>query len=126
MSAAQINTHHIEKLEIRQVDGEPFYMISQLEEMRPFLMTIVSPGDHWMYIASNGGVTAGRRNPESALFPYYTDDMILDMAHMTGSHTLVRLSDDQLWEPFAEDGVERYDVTRNLYKNVVGDKVIFE
>lgn len=126
MSAEYINTHHIDKLEIRHLDGEPFYMISQLEDMRPFLMTIVSPGDHWMYIASNGGVTAGRRNPESALFPYYTDDMIVDMAHMTGSHTLVRVSEKELWEPFAEDGVERFDVTRNLYKNMVGDKVIFE
>src|SRR5689334_7416846 len=53
------------------LDGEDFYQIANYDRLRPFFMTIVSSGDHWMFISSNGGLTAGRRNPDLALFPYY-------------------------------------------------------
>ena len=51
-------------------------------------MTVVSDADHWLFISSNGGLTAGRRDANLALFPYYTDDKIRDMAEVTGSKTL--------------------------------------
>lgn len=97
--------------------------------MRPFLMTIVSPGDHWMFIGSNGGLTAGRTNPEHALFPYDTDDKVIEAAEHTGSRTIIRWKDGnktELWEPFAENGVEIFDIHRSIYKNTTGNKVIFE
>src|SRR6476646_6079649 len=68
-----------------QFEGEDFYRISNYDRMRPFFMTAVSDADHWMFISSNGGLTAGRRTADLALFPYYTDDKIRDMAEATGS-----------------------------------------
>ena len=79
-------------------------------------MSIVSNSNHWMFISSTGGLTAGRKNSEFALFPYYTDDKITESSEYTGSKTicLVKRNDRvSLWEPFSSkyDGV--YRVTRN-------------
>ena len=41
-------------------DDGRFYRISQVDRLPPFLMTVVSAGDHWLFVASNGGLTAGR------------------------------------------------------------------
>lgn len=56
------------------IEGETYYKISTVDRMRPFFMSIVSHSDHWMFLASNGGLSAGRVNSDYALFPYYTDD----------------------------------------------------
>lgn len=71
--------------------------------MRPFFMSIVSNANHWLFIASNGGLTAGRKNADFALFPYYTDDKITESSEMTGSKsifTVTRNNVRSLWEPF--------------------------
>ncbi len=111
------------------LDGEAFYQIANYERMRPFFMTVVSDADHWLFISSNGGLTAGRRDANLALFPYYTDDKIRDMADVTGSKTLLRVRSrgkTYLWEPFSDRGNGIYRVRRNLYKNFWGNKLIFE
>jgi len=59
-----------------RIDGERFYKISNYDGMRPFFMSIVSNSNHWMFISSTGGLTAGRKNSNYSLFPYYTDDKI--------------------------------------------------
>ena len=69
---------------------EVFYKISNVDKMRPFFMTIVSDSNHWMFIASNGGISAGRKNSEYALFPYYTDDKITESAEITGCKTILK------------------------------------
>lgn len=110
-------------------DNERYLKIANYDRMRPFLMSIVSDANHWMFIASNGGLTAGRKNPEYALFPYYTDDKIAESADLTGSKSIfqVHTGDEvQVWEPFSERFSDRYDLRRNLYKSVFGNKVIFE
>jgi hypothetical protein len=38
---------------------------------------VVSNGDLWMFVGSNGALTAGRRDPDRALFPYQTADKLL-------------------------------------------------
>ena len=111
------------------IDGEIYYKIANYDQMPPFLMSLVSDSDHWLFISSNGGLTAGRRNPDNALFPYYTDDKIHDASENTGSRTVVIVSvagRKHLWEPFSQryDGV--YDIERNLYKNIYGNKLTFE
>ncbi|NOS72535.1 MAG: hypothetical protein HOP33_21770 [Verrucomicrobia bacterium] len=111
------------------LDGESFYQIANYDRMRPFFMTVVSDADHWLFISSNGGLTAGRRDANLALFPYYTDDKIRDMAEVTGSKTLLRVycrGRTYLWEPFSERAGGVYRVRRNLYKNIWGNKLIFE
>ena len=83
--------------------GEAFYQIANYDRMRPFFMTVVSDADHWLFISSNGALTAGRKDPDHALFPYYTDDRIHDSQGQTGSTTLLRVrrdGQDHLWEPF--------------------------
>ena len=113
-----------------KIENEDYFRISNVDAMRPFFMSIVSDSDHWMFISSNGGLTAGRKNAEFALFPYYTDDKITESADTTGSKSifLIRQTDGQLapWEPFSERFEGRYQVRRNLYKNIYGNKILFE
>jgi hypothetical protein len=111
------------------IDGEEFYEIRNSDRMPPFLMSIVSPGDHWMFISSAGPLTAGRINPDRALFPYYTEDKIHDSVEVTGSKTIViadLLGKKHLWEPFSERGRGIYKAQRNLFKSFHGNKIIFE
>ena len=110
-------------------DNEKYYKISNSDAMRPFFMSIVSDSNHWMFISSNGGLTAGRQNSESALFPYYTDDKITEFAEITGSKTILRVKRQDkilLWEPFSSRYQGVYKIQRNLYKNSIGNKVVFE
>lgn len=111
------------------LDGERFYKISNVQLMSDFFMSIVSASDHWMFISSNGSLSAGRKNSESSLFPYYTVDKIHDFHNITGSKTLIladRGEKTSLWEPFSKEGTSWYKLTRNLYKNQIGNKLIFE
>lgn len=111
------------------IDGEQFYKIANNDSMRPFFMSIVSDSNHWMFISSNGGLTAGRKNAEFAFFPYYTDDKITEFADITGSKTIFQIhleNETHLWEPFSERFNDTYSITRNLYKNLNGNKIIFE
>jgi hypothetical protein len=117
------------KGEIVSIGNEDFYCIRNYDRMKPFLMSIVSNSNHWMYISSKGGLTAGRKNPDNAIFPYYTDDKIHDSSENTGSITLIKCTRDgkqYLWEPFTERYSGIYCRYRNLYKNIPGNKIIFE
>jgi hypothetical protein len=117
------------KGELVTINNESFYKISNSHTMRPFFMTIVSDSNHWMFISSNGGLTAGRKNAEFSLFPYYTDDKITALAETTGCKSIFRITKNnktQLWEPFSERQAGLYNIKRNLYKNIYGNKIIFE
>ncbi|KPK02074.1 MAG: hypothetical protein AMS20_12565 [Gemmatimonas sp. SG8_28] len=108
---------------------ERYYRIANYDRMPPFFMSVVSGSNHWLFISSNGGMTAGRRNADNALFPYYTEDKIHDNADHTGSRTIVRVVGDgtrHLWEPFDRQCGTLYRITRNLYKNVYGNRLMFE
>ena len=112
-----------------EMDNERYYMISNVNNMPPFFMSIVSDSNHWMFISSNGGVTAGRKNADFALFPYYTDDKITESAENTGSKSIFliqKMTKTFLWEPFSERYAGVYNISRNLYKNTFGNKIIFE
>jgi hypothetical protein len=109
--------------------GERFYKIQNYDAMAPFFMSIVSGADHWLYVASTGGLSAGRVNAEHALFPYYTEDKLTENSENTGVKTILRVTrgaQTWLWEPFSirQDG--QYQVERNLYKNIPGTALIFE
>jgi hypothetical protein len=111
------------------IENENYFKISNCDKMPHFFMSIVSDSDHWLFIASNGGVTAGRKNSEFALFPYYTSDKITESADITGSKSIFLVNKENsslLWEPLSERFDGMYDITRNLYKNTYGNKVIFE
>jgi hypothetical protein len=59
--------------------------------MPPFLVSVISSADHWLFVSSSGGLTAGRVSPESALFPYVTVDKLHDAAPHTGCKTILRV-----------------------------------
>ena len=119
----QVKGHYV------NLDGETFYQITNYDQMKDFFISVVSDSDHWMFISTRGGLSAGRINSENALFPYYTDDKISDGSPFTGSRTIALVTADDvtsLWEPFSEQYSGVYKITRNLYKNVFGDKLVFE
>ena len=109
--------------------GERYYRIGHYDHMDPFFMSVVSDSDHWMFVSSAGGLTAGRRDPDTALFPYYTDDRIHDASETTGPLTLLRVTREgrtMLWEPFSQRQHDLYTTERALYKSVYGNRVLFE
>ncbi|MEN0002872.1 MAG: hypothetical protein AAF798_01965 [Bacteroidota bacterium] len=112
-----------------EIDGEVFFKISNSDLMRPFFMNIISDANHWLFVSSNGGLTAGRKNAEYALFPYYTDDKITESAETTGCLSIFsvqKAGKTHLWQPFSIRQEGLYQISRNLYKSNFGNKVIFE
>ena len=106
---------------------EDFFQIQHVDEMEPFFMNVVSGTDLWTFMSSNGGITAGRRSADWALFPYETDDRVTASAENTGSKTLIRRNGDaRCWEPFSVRSEAQFTLERNLYKNRIGNSVIFE
>jgi hypothetical protein len=107
--------------------GENYICIRHVDRLSPFLMSIVSDSDHWLYVGSNAPFTAGRVDADHALFPYQTVDKILRHADSSGALTVLLVNrGDQwlLWEPW-RDG-RAYPISRHLYKHVYGTGVIFE
>ena len=111
------------------INNENYYKIENVDAMRPFFMSIVSPYNHWLFISSNGSLSAGRKDSNNALFPYYTDDKITELQEITGNKTIFKIfnkNENSIWEPFSIRNYGLYDIERNLYKNLKGNKVIFE
>ncbi|MEM6532341.1 MAG: hypothetical protein AAF654_06945 [Myxococcota bacterium] len=105
--------------------GERFYVIHNVDAMEPFLVSVISNVDHWLFVSSAGGLTAGRVSPDFPLFPYITDDKIHDAGLHTGGRTVIR-SRGNCWEPFNPQQDRAFRITRNLYKSVLGNKLTFE
>ena len=80
-------------------DGEPAYRIADLEGLEPFLISVVGSTDVWLFLASNGGLTAGRRDPDHAIFPYYTEDKVMDGRGVTGGVTSSAAPGDRTGRP---------------------------
>lgn len=117
------------------LDGQQYYRIANSHLMPDFFMSVVGASDHWMFISSSGALTAGRRNPDLALFPYAPDDQIEAARAATGPCTLVRMRTEdaaprdgrtRLWEPFALPSTDPGPFHRNLYKTPLGHKLVFE
>ncbi|MEL6182486.1 MAG: hypothetical protein AAFS10_26250, partial [Myxococcota bacterium] len=112
------------------LEGEEMYCIPQYDAMPPFLMSVVSASNHWLYVSSRGGLTAGRTDENHALFPYRTVDRLHHIHGTTGPVTCLRVKGTSqgtvLWEPFALEGRRHYALRRNLYKNALGSRVLFE
>jgi hypothetical protein len=109
--------------------GDRFYKIQNFDAMEPFFMSLVSSSDHWFFISSTGGLSAGRVNSEQSLFPYYTVDKITENSENTGAKVVLFVTQQgkrYLWEPFSERGRGQYHLQRNLYKNFSNTTVIFE
>ena len=109
--------------------NERYYAIRNVDKMPAFFISVVSNSDHWLFVSSNGGLTAGRVSPELALFPYGPVDKIEESAPHTGPKTILKVKQQigvSNWEPFNEAHTDNYALTRNLYKNTLGNKLCFE
>ncbi|MFK7768554.1 MAG: hypothetical protein AB8B55_15130 [Mariniblastus sp.] len=116
-------------------NDETFYKISNSHQMEEFFISLVSSSNHWMFISSNGALTCGRRDPNGAMFPYYSSDKIVDQVSSTGPRTVIRIESGEhagkRWQPFQDAGFSKdsnptFSVKRNLYKNIPGNKLVFE
>ncbi len=113
-----------------ELHGRRFYRIADYDRIPPFFMSIIGAGDPWLFVSSTGGLTAGRIRPDSALFPYYTDDKVSESAGRTGGLSLLRVTRSQsepvLWEPFGDLDLPVPAARRNLYKDDLGTTLVFE
>ena len=113
-----------------KLEGQSWYKITNSHLMKPFFMTLVSASDHWMFVSSGGAVSAGRRNPDSALFPYYSSDKILDLIRCIGPRTIIQVDSSHQastrWEPLSGESLLDNTRTQNLYKHELGNRVMFE
>lgn len=110
-----------------EVNDTPSYLIERSELMPPFFLTVAGACDVWLFMSTTGGLTAGRRNAQHALFPYDTDDKLADSAAHTGGFTTVRAEVDGrsvTWQPFAPHVLAPAGV-RSIAKSVLGDAVTF-
>jgi hypothetical protein len=108
------------------IGTERFYAIRDIDTIPPFFISLISADDHWMFVSSTGGLTAGRVSPDTALFPYIPVDRIHESSPHTGSCTVIRVDGAGQWEPFNSQPSDQFDTQRNLYKNVLGNKLCFE
>ena len=118
------------------LEGEKFYKLENYDRMDDFFMTITSSSDVWNFLWAKGGITAGRKNADHAIFQYGTADRIADYKYTTGSYTAIQVETAEgvtLWEPFGRflqgtgaAGIPEDGVQYSLYKNINGSKVIFE
>jgi len=109
--------------------GEIFYRIQNYDAIEPFFMSIVSSSNHWLFISSSGGLSAGRISAEQSLFPYYTEDKLTENSENTGNKAIILVTRTQRtspWEPFSVRQQGIYHIERNIYKNVAGTVLIFE
>jgi hypothetical protein len=111
-------------------DGENAYRITGYRRLPPFLMSLASDADLWMFVTSGGGLTAGRVDADGSLFPYLTVDQLHDAHHHTGPVTMIRVERTDgttvLWEPFSAAGDDDPAIERALTKNTTGNRLLFE
>ncbi len=104
-----------------------WYRIDGVDHLDPFLTTVVSEGDLWMFASSAGPLTAGRTDADHALLPYETDDRLHRAVGVTGPVTLLAREVDgrrEVWQPFARrmtDGCQRA-----IAKHVLGTALLLE
>ena len=110
-------------------DGQRYYRIGGVEHMAPFLLTVVSDSDLWLYASTSGGLTTGRVSPEHVLFPYVNDDLLHATGGVTGPITIIRTTgpdgEPVEWRPFDPRGAAAGSA-QCIERSPLGDEVIFE
>lgn len=105
--------------------GREYVVIDELQALDTFFLNIVGSTDQWLFCSSDGALSAGRRSPETALFPYYTVDKIIDNWNCTGPWTAI-VANGKLWNPFRPSIALLSPTRRRLMKSLLGDEVVFD
>ena len=112
---------------LTEIDGVNYYRIDDVGAMEPFLMSVFSSSDLWMFASSQGTLTAGRIDADHALLPYETVDRIHRQVGLSGPITILAREVEgrrELWQPFGLNIGS--DVRRSLAKSVFSDRLIYE
>ena len=108
---------------------KPTYKIKNIDQVDPFLMSLTSSDNHWMFISSNGALSAGREKADHALFPYITDNLIHTSLNTTGPKTKIDIYKNNnkidTWTPLSYLP-PKHNVEKNLYKDALGDNILYE
>ena len=110
-----------------EIGGVECFRIQDVDRIEPFLTTVVSDADLWMFSSSSGSLTAGRVDARHAMFPYLPDDMLHRGSGSAGPVTaLARTLDGcrRLWRPFHSEPAP--GCRRSLAKSLAGDRLVFE
>ncbi len=110
-----------------RIDGQRWYRIDGLEQMEPFLATVVSDSDLWLFVSSNGPLTAGRIDADGAFLPYETDDRLHRAVGVTGPVSLLARGSGpgrERWEPFGRRLAP--GCTRAIEKHELGTALTLE
>jgi hypothetical protein len=111
--------------EFVDIEGTRFVCIHDMDALPTFFLTMVSSTDHWLFAATNGALSAGRGSPDTALFPYYTVDKLIDNWNCTGPQTYIQ-AEKSRWEPFKPESKRSFSIEQCIFKSINGDVVIFE
>ena len=114
---------------IINMDDDNYVVIEDYDRIPPFFCSLTSDADLWVFVSSTGSLTAGRKDPDSAILPYETVDRIHDNGTHTGPLALLRWRKDggwRVWEPFKRDEEAAEGVRRRLMKNLAGTRMVFE
>ena len=110
--------------------GERYYAIRNVDKMEPFFISVISDVDHWLFVSSTGGLNGGPRfSRNRAVSRTSRSTRSTRALHIPaarpccGSHTNGKRHH---WEPFNREHDGRYAISRNLYKNILGNKLCFE
>ncbi|MEM0924535.1 MAG: hypothetical protein AAGJ83_00720, partial [Planctomycetota bacterium] len=110
--------------------GEYWIQLTNVEKMEEFFIMPLSSSDHWMFVSSRGAITAGRRNEDGALFPYYSADKLVDTAGTSGPRTVIHIDDFRgntlKWEPFSEGWQSNEIITRRISRNATANQLCLE
>ena len=107
--------------------GDTWYRIDGIESTPPFFVALAGDSDLWVFASTAGSLTAGRRDPDGAFFPYETVDKLHRRWEHTGPRSWILVEEGSgavLWEPFAP----RLDGTagrRSVWKNLSGTRLRF-
>ncbi len=110
-----------------ELGGTSWYRIDRLERMDPFLVSVMSNSDLWLFASSAGSLTLGRVDADNSLLPYETDDRLHRSAGITGPVTVITRGEDAdrgVWRPFGAD--VNPSARRALAKSTLGNQLFFE
>ncbi len=106
-------------------ENAPAYIIDGAENMPPFLSTVVTDADLWLYVSSSGALTAGRGSADRSLFHYETDDRLHRMGGLTGPVTRITVDGERAWLPLDPRGAAE-GCTRRIMRGDQASFVAFE
>jgi hypothetical protein len=91
----------------------------------PFLMNVTGDSEVWLFLSSVGGLTAGRRDAEHAIFAYETEDRLHRAYGRSGPICTMRIvRGDQSWTWAPLDPEVRRNSGYGLSKSILGNRVI--